>query len=134
MDIQEMNRALIKQFRAGAPLAGMDRNTILLLTTIGRRSGRPHTVPVMFHRDGDRLLSIGGNLGAPTNPHWYLNLVAEPKVTVEVADGSYDATARPLEGDERDQVWAMLERTYPALAEEWRKVDRAIPVVALTKS
>ncbi|WP_433663870.1 nitroreductase/quinone reductase family protein [Nocardia sp. CA-128927] len=133
MDIAQMNRAVIEQFRAGGPIDGMDRNTLLLLTTVGRKSGQAHTTPLMFHRDDDRLLTIGGNLGAPTDPHWYLNVVAEPKVTVEVDDDSWAAIATPLSGADRAAVWTMLEETYPALAEQWRAVERTIPVVALTK-
>ncbi|WP_181725733.1 nitroreductase/quinone reductase family protein [Nocardia gipuzkoensis] len=133
MDIAHMNRVVIEQFRAGGPVDGMDRDALLLLTTVGFKSGQPRTTPLMFHRDDARLLTIGGNFGAPRDPHWYLNIVAEPKVTVEVGDDFWAAIATPLQGPERARVWAMLEETYPALAEQWRKVERSIPIVALTK-
>jgi deazaflavin-dependent oxidoreductase (nitroreductase family) len=135
MDVKQMNRRVIDQFRTGGPIAGMDRSQLLLMTTVGHLSGQDHTTPLMFHPDGDRLLIIAGNLGAPTNPHWYLNLVADAKVTVEVSGDKYTAIATPLEGAERARVWTMLEQTYPPLAEQWRRVvDRAIPVVALTRT
>ena len=134
MDVKQMNRRVIEQFRSGAPITGMDRNHLLLLTTAGHRSGREHTTPLMFHPHGDRLLIIGGNLGAPTDPDWYRNLVANPEVKLELSDEKYTATAVPLAGSERAEIFAMLEETYPSLAQQWRRVGRAVPVVALAKA
>jgi deazaflavin-dependent oxidoreductase (nitroreductase family) len=132
MDITEINRRTIAQFRAGGEIEGMQRDRLVLLTTTGRRSGRAVTTPLMFHRDGDRVLVIASNVGAPAHPNWYLNLVADPAVTVELADETYAATATPLEGDERRRVWTLLTSTYPFFAEHEAKTDRVIPVVALT--
>jgi deazaflavin-dependent oxidoreductase (nitroreductase family) len=89
---------------------------------------------MMFHRDGDRVLVIASNIGAPRHPDWYLNLEADPEVTVEVGDESgapRRAAARTLEGAEREPVWEMLKVTYPFFAEHERKTTRTIPVVAL---
>ena len=69
----------------------------MLLTTIGRHGGEPRTTLLMFHRDGDRVLVIASNVGAPAHPDWYLNLVARPQVTVEIDDDSYPAVATPRE-------------------------------------
>lgn len=71
MDIKETNRRVIAQFRAGGDIDGMHRERLLLLTTTGSRSGRPHTAPMMFHRDGDQVLVITSNAGAPEHPDWY---------------------------------------------------------------
>jgi deazaflavin-dependent oxidoreductase (nitroreductase family) len=131
MDMKDINRRTIEQFRAGGEIEGMHRDRLVLLATRGRRSGRALTTPLMFHRDGDRVLVIASNIGAPAHPDWYLNLVADPAVTVEVGDETYAATATPLEGDERDTVWSMLKTTYPFFAEHETKTDRVIPVVAL---
>jgi deazaflavin-dependent oxidoreductase (nitroreductase family) len=133
MDVREINKRVIEQFRAGAPIEGMHRERLVLLTTTGRRSGSARTTPMMFHRDGDRLLVIASNVGAPSHPDWYLNLVANPSVTVEVDDETYPATATPLEGEEYSRVWAMIKQTYPFFADHERKTERAIPVVALTR-
>lgn len=135
MDLKEINRATIARFRAGEELGqGMHRERILLLTTRGRRTGQPRTSPMMFHRDGDRLLVIASNMGAPRHPAWYLNLEAEPKVTVELADTSYDAVATPLAGAERERAWAELTRLYPFFAEHEAATTRTIPVVAVTRT
>lgn len=134
MDIQETNRRVIEQFRAGGPIEGMHRERLLLLTTTGARTGQPRTTPMMFHPDGDRLLVIASNIGAPKHPDWYLNLVANPRVTVEVADQRYDALAGTAESAERDRLWSMLTELYPFFAEHQAKTEREIPVVILTRA
>ncbi|HEX8304927.1 MAG TPA: nitroreductase family deazaflavin-dependent oxidoreductase [Jatrophihabitans sp.] len=134
MDVREINRRVIEQFRAGGEIEGMHRDRLLLLTTTGARTGQPRTTPMMFHPDGDRLLVIASNIGAPRHPDWYLNLAANPQVTVEVGDERYEAVATTAEGDERDRLWSMLKQTYPFFAEHERQTERQIPVVILTRS
>jgi deazaflavin-dependent oxidoreductase (nitroreductase family) len=134
VDIREINQRVIEQFRAGGPIEGMHRERLVLLTTTGARTGRPHTTPMMFHRDGDRLLVMASNNGAPRHPDWYLNLAANPRVTVEVGDERYDAVASTAEGTEREQLWSMLKQTYPFLAQHEQMVDREIPVVILSRA
>jgi deazaflavin-dependent oxidoreductase (nitroreductase family) len=135
MDVREVNKRVVEQFRAGGAIDGMHRERLLLLTTTGRRTGEPRTTPMMFHRDGDRVLVIASNIGAPRHPDWYLNLVAHPEVTVEVGDESgaaRPALARTLEGDERTPVWEMLKAAYPFFAEHEAATTRTIPVVELS--
>lgn len=135
MDIAEVNRAVIEQFRAGGPVDGMHRERLLLLTTVGAASGESRTTPMMFHADGDRVLVMASNMGAPADPHWYRNLVADPRVTVEIDAGTtveaYAAVATPLEGAERDRVWAQITAAYPFFADHEAVAGRTIPVVAL---
>lgn len=136
MDVREVNKRVIEQFRAGGAIDGMHRERLLLLTTAGRRTGEPRTTPMMFHRDGDRVLVIASNIGAPRHPDWYLNLVAHPEVTVEVGDESgapRPVVARPLEGAERTAVWEMLKAAYPFFAEHEAATTRTIPVVELLR-
>ena len=71
MDIKEINKKTIEQFRAGGPIDGMHRERLVLLTTTGAKSGKTHTTPMMFVPDGDRLLVIASNMGAPKDPDWY---------------------------------------------------------------
>ena len=117
MDVREVNRQVIEQFRAGGEIEGMHRERLVLLTTVGVRTGQLRTTPMMFHPDGDRLLVVASNVGAPRHPDWYHNLVANPRVTVEVGNETYEAVATPLEGEERDRLWAMLKQTYPFFAD-----------------
>jgi deazaflavin-dependent oxidoreductase (nitroreductase family) len=134
MDPKEINRKVIEQFRAGGEIEGMHRDRLLLLTTTGAKTGRPHTTPMMFIRDGDRLLVIASNMGAPKHPDWYLNLVASPQVRVEAEGESFPAMATPAAGQDRDRLWAMLKEQYPFFADHEATAGRAIPVVALTRS
>jgi deazaflavin-dependent oxidoreductase (nitroreductase family) len=131
--MKETNRKVIEQFRAGGEIEGMHRDRIVLLTTQGRRSGTPHTTPMMFHRDGDRVLVIASNVGAPNDPDWYRNLVANPTVTVEIGNDQYEATATPTASPDYDRVWAEITSLYPFFLDHQSKAGRTIPVVALER-
>jgi deazaflavin-dependent oxidoreductase (nitroreductase family) len=133
-DVLAYNRQLIDQFR-GDGGASMSDRPLLLLTTIGRRSGKKRTSPMMYVREEDRLLVIASNNGATTDPAWYHNLVADPHVTVEVPGQEFTATAEPLTGDDYDREWTRIKEKYPFFAEhDKRSGDRKIPVVALTRT
>ena len=129
-DVKAANRELIERFRADGGVT--DGRALLLLTTTGARSGRPYTTPMMFIDDGDRLLVVASNAGAPKHPDWYRNLVAHPEVTVEITGDTYQADAVPLRGEERDRVFAAICERFPFFADHQAKVTRRIPVVALT--
>jgi deazaflavin-dependent oxidoreductase (nitroreductase family) len=133
VDIRETNKKVIEQFRAGGEIDGMRRDRLVLLTTVGAKSGQRRTTPMMFHRDGDRLLVIASNVGAPRHPDWYLNLVANPAVTVEVGDETYEAAAAPATGAERERLWSMLKQAYPFFADHEAGTERIIPVVILSR-
>jgi len=134
-DAKSWNEGIIEEFRAnggkvGGPFAGAP---LLLLTTAGARSGKLRTNPVMYLTDGSRLLVFASKAGAPTNPDWYHNLVANPTATVEVGGDRYDVKATVLAGAERDRFYARQAELYPGFAEYEEKTTRAIPVVALER-
>lgn len=134
-DQRAYNRQVIEEFRAnggvlGPPFSG---GSVLLLTTTGRRTGRPYTAPMMFKPAGDRLMVIASNIGAPRHPDWYENLVANPTVTVEVGTERYTAKATTATGEERAALWADLLATHPFFADHQAKTDRQIPLVLLTR-
>ena len=133
MDVREVNKRVIEQFRAGGEIEGMHRDRLLLLTTVGAKTGHSHTTPMMFQQDGDRLIVVAANAGAPRDPQWYRNLVREPRVTVEVGQDSYGAVASVLAGPERDRRWAALTAAYPFLADYERQAGRVIPVIGLAR-
>lgn len=114
--------------RIGANILG---NQIVHLTTIGRRSGQPHSVLVYAFPIEDEDVVVGSNAGADTHSHWYLNLVANPKVTVEMSGETYEAIARVTEGEERDRLWASVLEMDPSYAEYEKRTDRIIPVIVL---
>ena len=136
----EWNEKIIKEFRAnggrvGGPFEGAP---LALLTTVGARSGERRTNPVGYLRDGGRILVFASNAGAPAHPAWYHNLLAEPRVTVEVGDGTgietYAATAHVLRGEERGRLYARQVRISPAFAEYEERTTREIPVIALYRT
>jgi deazaflavin-dependent oxidoreductase (nitroreductase family) len=89
---------------------------------------------MMFHRDGARLLVIASNIGAPRHPDWYLNLAANPRVTVEVGEETYEASAATAEGEERERRWPMVKESSPFFADHEASTSRTIPVVVLTRA
>jgi deazaflavin-dependent oxidoreductase (nitroreductase family) len=133
--VNDFNRSVIDEFRSNdgkvtGPFVGAP---LLLLTTTGAKTGREHTTPVVYMRDGDRLLVFGSKAGAPTHPAWYHNLVANPKVTVELAGERFEARAVVTEGDERDRLFDQQKAAMPGFADYERKTSRTIPVIALER-
>ncbi|WP_436764098.1 nitroreductase/quinone reductase family protein [Streptosporangium sp. V21-05] len=130
----EFNQQIIEEFRAnggkvGGPFEGA---RLLLLTTVGARSGARHTTPLGYlHDGGERVLVIASAGGAPNHPAWYHNLVANPVVTVEDGIFTYEARAVVLEGAERDRVFARAAEADPGWADYQARTTRVIPVVAL---
>lgn len=131
MEQEGRNAKLIEQFRAGGAVEGSPRERLLLLTTVGRRTGTPRTTPMMFHRYRGRLLVMASNAGAAKVPDWYVNLVAHPRVVVETPDATYDAIARTLTDADRDAAWDDLVSAYPFFADHQLTAGRVIPLVEL---
>ncbi len=133
--MSDWNRGVIEEFRTNAGKLGgpFEGAPVLLLTTTGARTGNRYTTPMMYLDDGDHRYVFASKAGAPTNPDWYHNLVANPVVTVEVGAETYEATATPLEGTERDEKYAEQARRYPGFAEYQEKTNRVIPVVELVR-
>lgn len=132
--MSDYDASIIEEYRANAGRLGgsWEGRDLLLLTTTGRRSGRPHTKPMVYTRDGDRLLVYASKGGAPEHPDWYLNLAADPRVVVEIGPDRYEAIATPLQGAERDREFAAQAARNPVFADYERNTSRIIPVVALT--
>jgi deazaflavin-dependent oxidoreductase (nitroreductase family) len=134
-DVNEFNRSIIEEFRAndgevGGPFEGAP---VLLLTTIGAKSGERRTTPVMYLPDDGRMVVFASKAGAPTNPAWYHNLVANPRATVEVGTETVDVDAVVTEGQERERLYNRQADLYPQFGEYARKTTRQIPVVALAR-
>ena len=129
------NAPVIQEFRANGGKVGgrWEGRDLLLLTTTGRKSGRAHTTPMVYTRDGDRLLVYASKGGAPRDPDWFKNLVANPRVTVEVGAERYEATAIPLAGEERGRLWDEHTTRWPHFLEYEARSGRVIPVVALMR-
>jgi deazaflavin-dependent oxidoreductase (nitroreductase family) len=105
-------------------------NDMLILTTTGRRSGRPHEVPLLYLREGDSLVVIASYGGRPNYPDWYLNLVAKPKARVQVNGRRQTVTARVATSEEREE-WPRIVEAYEGYSQYQSRTDRVIPVVFL---
>jgi deazaflavin-dependent oxidoreductase (nitroreductase family) len=132
----ERNQAIIDEYRAnggrvGGPFAG---RTLLLLHTLGAKSGQPRVNPVACIRDGERLVVIASKGGAPTNPDWYYNLVAHPLVTVEFGTEQFQVRATVAAEPERKRLYDAMVAVMPGFADYQRKTTRAIPVMVLTRT
>jgi deazaflavin-dependent oxidoreductase (nitroreductase family) len=129
----DINQQVIEEFRANGGKVGGDLEgaRLLLITTTGARSGLPHTVPVGYLPDGDRVLIIGSAGGSPKHPAWFHNLRANPSLTVENGTMTYEARATVLEGTERDELWARAVEADPGWADYQAKTTRVLPVVAI---
>lgn len=130
-----INAAAIEEFRAnggkvGGRYEGMD---LLLLTTVGAKSGQLRTLPLGYTMDGDRFVVNASRGGGRYNPDWYHNLVANPIVTVEVGTKKFQARARVTEGEERERLFA--ERATPGsrLESYQQRTTRVIPIIVLER-
>jgi deazaflavin-dependent oxidoreductase (nitroreductase family) len=106
----------------------------LLLTTLGRRSGRWQLLPLIYGQDGDRLVLVASKGGHPSHPAWYLNLDAHPEVGVQVGGERFAATARTARRDERARLWAVMRGIWPKYDDYQAATDREIPVVVLERN
>jgi deazaflavin-dependent oxidoreductase (nitroreductase family) len=132
-DFNDWNIKIIDEFRANSgKVAGpFDGAPLLLLHTRGAKSGSERVNPVMYLEDGDRMFVFASKGGADSNPDWFHNLVANPKVKAEVGDKSYDVTAKPVTGAERDRIYTIQSERFPQFKEYQDKTSRVIPVVEL---
>jgi deazaflavin-dependent oxidoreductase (nitroreductase family) len=132
----DFTNALVSDFRAngGKVTSGpfLGRN-LLLLTTTGARSGEARLAPLVYTRDGDAIVIVASKGGAPSNPAWYLNLLANPLVTVELGDETFQARASVVEVGERDRLYGAHAAEHPAFKDYPQRTTRVIPVVKLAR-
>ena len=105
---------------------------VLLLTTIGRKSGKSRTTPLLYVEDDGRYVIVASVGGAPKHPAWYLNLRANAEATIEVGGRSIAVRAETAEPEERARLWQALTRMYPTYDAYQARTTRVIPVVVLT--
>lgn len=126
-------QSVIEEFRAnGGTVSGFHADMdLLLLTTTGVRSGRPHVAPLSYIKDGTgRYVVAAAGGGSPEHPDWYYNALAEPHVLIEVGTAAFEATAVTVPGDEREDLYEQVAERYPVLVSFQAGTDRPIPLVA----
>ena|SRR6185369_10201769 len=114
------------KFRGGAP--------VMLVTTTGRKSGRRLTVPLLFLRDGDRVVTVASKGGMDHHPLWYLNMLANPAVDVQIGEHTQPLRAHTASEAEKAELWPKLVAMYPDYASYQQRTTRDIPVVILAPS
>ncbi len=132
---EDFNSKIIEEFRdnggkVGGPFEGAP---LLLLHTVGAKSGQERVNPMMYQAIGDSFAVFASKGGAPTNPDWYHNLVANPRVRAEVGGETIELTARVADAGTREPIWAAWKRANPGFADYERKTTRQIPVVILER-
>lgn len=106
----------------------------LLLTTRGRRSGKLRRTALIYGTDGDRFVVVGSNGGARKHPSWYLNLLDDPEVEVQVGAEQFAARAQPARGKERSRLWPLMASIFPQYDSYQKKTSREIPVVIIERA
>ena len=136
-DRNDFNQAIIDEFRAngGRVGGGFEGAPMVLLHHIGAKSGVERVAPLVYRAEGDAIVVFGSKAGAPSHPHWFLNLLANPETTIEVGTETINVRARVAEGEERDRIWSAQKQAMPGFAEYEQKIAgvREIPVVMLER-
>jgi deazaflavin-dependent oxidoreductase (nitroreductase family) len=133
--MSDWNIQVIEEFRANDGRVGgqFDGAPLLLLHTVGAKTGQARVNPMMYLDLDGRRFVFASKAGADTDPDWFRNLVAHPEVNVEVGTETYTAQAKPVDRAERDRIYAEQARRYPGFAEYEAKTTRVIPVVELAR-
>jgi deazaflavin-dependent oxidoreductase (nitroreductase family) len=133
MTVDDFNARNIEEFRANHGRLGgnFEGAPVLLLHSVGAKSGEVRVNPMMYMADGERYLVFASAAGADRNPAWYWNLMAHPDVRIEVGDQLLDVHAVELTGADRDVKYAEQAKRYPGFAGYQRKTTRTIPVFSL---
>ena len=130
----DFNAKVIDEFRAnqGRVGGGWEGTPLLLLHHTGAKSGKDRINPLGHLGDSGRYVVVASNGGAPSSPHWYHNLKAQPNVRIEVGTQTIEVVAHEATGEERERLFRAQVERYPHLAEYERKAGRLIPVIVLT--
>lgn len=134
--LSDFNRQIVEEFRANAGKVGgpFEGSTLVLLHTVGAKSGQPRLSPLAYLEIDGKALVVGSYAGAPKDPAWVHNLRANPSARIEIGTDAYDVTARELPADERDATYPKIVGKAPVFAEYQAKTSRAIPLFELVRA
>jgi deazaflavin-dependent oxidoreductase (nitroreductase family) len=122
----------VYRLTGGRLLGRVGGQPVLLLHTLGRRSGRWRTTPVQYLRDGQSLVVVAANGGAARPPAWLLNLRADPRARVQIRGETRDVTAREVVEDEQASLWGRLTAANPSLEKVAQRAGRRLPILVLS--
>jgi deazaflavin-dependent oxidoreductase (nitroreductase family) len=134
-ELNDMNRRVMAEFRAnGGKVGGYFENApMIIVHHAGARSGTAYETPLVYQAEGDHFVIFASYGGAPSNPAWFRNLMANPETVVEVGAETIPVTATEVTGAERDAIYARQAERVPNFAVYQAKTSRIIPVVRLTR-
>lgn len=134
-ELDDFNQGVIKEFRANQGVVGgqMKGMPVMLLTTTGAKSGRTITKPLVYTKDGNRVVIVASFAGGPKNPPWYHNLLKNPLATVEIGTEKFQARATPTSGEERTRLFKQHASAMPIFNDYEKKTTREIPVLVLER-
>jgi deazaflavin-dependent oxidoreductase (nitroreductase family) len=130
----DYNTAIIEEFRANNGKLGgrWEGSSLVLVNTIGAKSGQVRTIPLAYLQQGERIYIVGSAAGSAKHPDWYHNLIANPDITWELGEEPIEGNASLLEGEERTRAWHDIVAALPFFGNYQDQVEREIPVFALT--
>lgn len=133
--MSDWNDSVIKEFRENAGVVGgmFEGRAMIIVHAIGAKSGTVRETPLVFLGEGERIYIFASKGGAPENPDWYHNLLANPRVKVEVGTDTFEVEAREVTGTERDEVYGRQAAAWENFAEYQAKTTRKIPVFELVR-
>ncbi len=136
LSVNDWNRQVMEEFRAnGGKVAQFGDAPLVILHTVGAKTGEVREKPLVCYLDGDRFIVFASKAGAPNNPAWYHNLKANPQIDVEYGTETFKVAVTELTGDERSELYAKQVALMPQFGEYEEKAgDRVIPVLALTRT
>jgi len=134
-ELNDFNQKVISEFRSNEGKVGgqMKGVPLLLLTTIGAQTGKPFTKPLAYTKDGNRIVVIASFAGSPHHPGWYVNLVKNPLVTIEIGTEKFQARAIPTSGELRQRLFDAQAKLLPVFNDYQKKTGREIPVIILER-
>jgi len=124
--------AFIYRITNGRLGSRMGKQSVLLVHTIGRKSGKPYTTPLSFYRDGGNYLIVGSNWGKENPPDWFLNLMQHPQTTIQVKGKTLQVEAYQAEGEDYQRLWAVVTKKNSQYLEYQKTTTRQIPILILT--
>jgi deazaflavin-dependent oxidoreductase (nitroreductase family) len=132
----DFNAQIIEEFRRNQGKVGgqFDGARLLLVHHVGRKSGTERVNPVAYQQVGDEVAIFASKAGAPENPDWFENLMANPATTVEIGPETWQVTARQAQGEERERIWERQKAAWPGFADYEHRTSRVIPVVILSRT
>ena len=133
--MSDFNEKVIAEFRENEGVVGgyFEGKTLLILHTVGAKSGKERLAPVMYYEDDGRYVVIASKAGADTHPDWYHNIVANPDISIEVGTDEFDVVATVTDEPERTQLYEKMEAIASGFTEYKNKTERVIPVVTLER-